>query len=176
MERIFLGLGSNLGDRMANLLAAIEHLRAARVIPVRSSSCYETEPVGGPSGQDKYLNAVIEVTTSLEPAELLDVCKRIERALGRRSGPRCSPRPVDIDILLWGSRLVREPGIEIPHPDMTARAFVLIPLDEIAPEVYNPVCACSVHELTLQLSDTTGVERLSEPFTVECAPGRDRDC
>jgi len=174
MERIFLGLGSNLGDRSANLRAAVSHLRKAGVHPTRSSSCYETEPVG-PQDQGKFLNAVIEVRSSLEPRELLDLCKEIERRLGRQPTIRWGPRLIDIDILLWGDRVIDEPDLRVPHPEMPNRAFVLAPLDEIAPEVYNIACGCTVHELAIQLGDVTGVERSSEPFSVVNESGECRD-
>ena len=174
MERIFLGLGSNLGDRSANLRAAVSHLRMAGVHPTRSSSCYETEPVG-PQDQGKYLNAVIEVTTLLEPREMLELCKEIERQLGRQPGMRWGARPIDIDFLLWGDRVIDEPDLKVPHPEMANRAFVLVPLDEIAPEVYNSACGCTVHELAIQLGDVTGVERSSEPFAAKSEPGDGRD-
>ncbi len=175
MERIFLGLGSNLGDRMANLEAAINALRAAGVRPVRSSPVYETDPVGGPPGQGKYFNAVVEVTTTLEPREMLELCKRIERQLGRQSSERWAARLIDIDILLWGDRTVQQPDLQIPHPEMARRAFVLVPLDEIAPDVYNIASKCTVHELALQLPSRAGVERFGEPFTVADEPGGCRD-
>jgi len=174
MERIFLGLGSNLGDRQANLEKAVEWLQTGGVEIVRTSACYETEPVGGPSGQGKYLNAIIEVRSSLEPADLLGLCKQIEQQLGRQPTVRWGPRPVDIDILLWGDRVIDEPDLNVPHPEMANRAFVLVPLDEIAPEVYNTACGCTVHELTIQLGHVTGVERLSGPFAAESESGEGR--
>jgi 2-amino-4-hydroxy-6-hydroxymethyldihydropteridine diphosphokinase len=163
-ERVFLGLGANFGDRMANLVRAVEELKTAGVRVVQSSSVYETEPVGGPPDQDSYLNAAIEVATSLTPREMLDLCKKIETDLGRVPGPRWGPRRIDVDILLWGDRVVDEPDLEIPHVEMANRAFVLGPLDEIAPEVYNPQIGRTVHELAIQLRDMKGVERLSGPF------------
>lgn len=174
MERIFLGLGSNLGDRSANLGNAVERLQTGGVQIVRTSACYETEPVGGPPGQGKYLNAAIEVRSSSEPRELLDLCKEIERQICRQPTVRWGPRLIDIDILLWGDRVIDEPDLRVPHPEMANRAFVLVPLDEIAQEVYNTACGCTVHELTIQLGDVTGVERSSELFAVESGPGESR--
>ena len=133
MERIFLGLGSNLGDRPANLGKAVERLQTNGIEIVRTSACYETAPVGGPQGQGKYLNAVIEVRSSLGPGALLDLCKQIERQLGRQPAVRWGPRLIDIDILIWGDRVIDEPDLKVPHPEVANRAFVLVPLDEIAP-------------------------------------------
>jgi len=171
MERVFLGLGSNLGDRLANLRSAVDRLQDGGVDLIRSSSVYETDPVGGPSGQARYLNAVVEVATLLDPHDLLAVCKRIESDLGRRPAARWGPRPIDIDILLWGDMLIRQPDLEVPHPEMANRAFVMVPLDEIAPEMYNVACESTVHELTLQLRNFEGVERISGPITVAGDPG-----
>ncbi len=129
-ERIYLGLGSNLGDRLGNLTAAVEGLERRAVHTARSSRVYETDPVGGPP-QPEYLNAVIEVDTELEPAELLRACLDAERELGRVRGERWGPRVIDIDLLTYGDRTISEPGLEVPHPRMHERAFVLVPLLEL---------------------------------------------
>ena len=165
-ERVFLGLGSNLGDRMANLQSAVDSLQDRGIQVVRASFCYETEPVDGPSDQDNYINAVVEITPSVEPSDTLAICKQIEIELGRLPGKRWGPRLIDIDILIWGDRVLREPDLFIPHPEMHRRAFVLIPLDEIASTVYNTSFGCTVHELALQLTEPLGVERLGEPYTL----------
>ena len=138
MAVAYLGLGSNLGDRLANLQRALALLsRLGRVEAV--SSLYETAPVGGPPGQAPYYNAVCRLVTELPPRELLRALKEIERELGRRPGPRWGPRPVDLDILLYDDRVVREAGLEVPHPRLGERAFVLVPLAELAPGVRHPV-------------------------------------
>lgn len=129
-ETIYLGLGSNLGDRLANLGRAVEELERRGVRLVRSSRVYETDPVGGPEQPD-YLNAVIEVSTDQEPRELLDTCLEVERQVGRERGERWGPRTIDIDLLVYGDRRVGEPDLEVPHPRMHQRAFVLIPLLEL---------------------------------------------
>ncbi len=134
-ERIFLGLGSNLGDREANLRAAlehIEHLPGTRV--VRSSGFWETEP-WGVEDQPAFLNAVTEVRSVLAPEELLDSVKQIERELGRTPTFRWGPRLIDIDLLLYGRRRVDTPQLQVPHPEILNRPFVWEPLQEIAPEV-----------------------------------------
>ena len=130
MTRAFLGLGSNLGDRLAHLARAVR-LLAARGIPVvRSSRVYETEPVGGPEQPD-YLNAVVEVNAEGSARELLDTCLEIERELGRVRDERWGPRVIDIDVLTFGDEEISEPGLEVPHPRMHERGFVLVPLLEL---------------------------------------------
>jgi 2-amino-4-hydroxy-6-hydroxymethyldihydropteridine diphosphokinase len=129
-ERIHLGLGSNLGDRLENLRRAVEALEGRGVRLVRSSRVYETEPVGGPP-QPEYLNAVVEVATELEPRDLLRVCLELETELGRIRGERWGPRTIDIDLLTYGEREIGESDLEVPHPRMHERAFVLVPLLEL---------------------------------------------
>ncbi|MCX5655501.1 MAG: 2-amino-4-hydroxy-6-hydroxymethyldihydropteridine diphosphokinase, partial [Planctomycetota bacterium] len=136
MPTVYLGLGANLGDRRAGLEAALAALRSHPRIRVQAvSSFIDTDPVGGPPGQPVYLNVAARIETDLAPEELLAECKRIERALGRREGPRWGPRPVDLDILLYGDRIVDEPDLIIPHIGLRERRFVLAPLAEIAPDV-----------------------------------------
>ncbi|HEX9775565.1 MAG TPA: 2-amino-4-hydroxy-6-hydroxymethyldihydropteridine diphosphokinase [Actinomycetota bacterium] len=137
MTVAYLGLGSNLGDRAAMLLQAIEALDWGEVRVTARSSVHETEPVGGPPGQPMFLNQVIEVETTLGPRALLERCQAVESALGRRRDPgvRWGPRTIDVDILLYGSEQIDEPGLTIPHPLMTERSFVMGPLAEIAPDL-----------------------------------------
>lgn len=136
-ERVFLSLGSNLGDREANLVAALRLLDAEGVRLVRQSSWYETEPVGF-TEQPRFLNLVVEVRTGLDPLGLLRCAQRVELALGRVRGVRWGPRTVDVDVLLYGRRVVRTPELVVPHPRMRERAFVLVPLCEIAPDLVLP--------------------------------------
>ncbi len=136
MSRALLGLGGNLGDRRAMLQAAVDALPAHRVAPVRSSSTYASAAVGGPAGQPDYLNACLEVETALAPEALLDACKEVERALGRPEPGtpghvRHGPRPVDLDVLLLGERVVATERLRVPHPRLTRRRFVLIGLLEL---------------------------------------------
>jgi len=137
--RAYLGLGSNLGDRDGNLRRALAMLGVHEGITVAEASSFiETDPVGGPEGQSKFVNAAVAVDTTLSPRELLGACQDIERALGRERGPddvRWGPRTIDIDILLYGKQVVDEPDLRIPHPRMHEREFVLVPLAQIAPEV-----------------------------------------
>ncbi len=131
MTRALLGLGSNLGDRERYLRKAIASLAGVTKV----SSTYETEPVGGPGGQGPYLNLVVELDTDLTPRQLLGVCHRLEAAAGRVREERWGPRTLDVDILLLGDLEVDEPDLQIPHPRMWDRAFVLAPLADVAPEI-----------------------------------------
>jgi 2-amino-4-hydroxy-6-hydroxymethyldihydropteridine diphosphokinase len=131
VTRAFLALGSNLGDRLANLRGALHGIPDV----VGVSSVYETEPVGGPGGQGAYLNAVVELDTERSPRELLEIAKSLERAAGRVRGERWGPRTLDIDVLLVGEQAVAEEDLEVPHPRMWERRFVLVPLAEVAPDV-----------------------------------------
>jgi 2-amino-4-hydroxy-6-hydroxymethyldihydropteridine diphosphokinase len=129
MTRAYLGLGANLGDRLANLGRAVIDLEERGARFLRSSRVYETEAVGPP--QPDYLNAVIEVETDLSPPGLLIACLAVEQAMGRVRGERWGPRVIDVDILTFGDLEVAEPDLQIPHPRMHERAFVMIPLLEI---------------------------------------------
>ena len=152
---VYIGLGSNLGDRRRNLEAALEALRAHPQITVSAvSSLLETDPVGGPPGQGKFLNAAAEIETDLAPEALLEELKRIEHALGRRPGPRWGPRPMDLDILLYGEEILETGTLVIPHPRLRERLFVLAPLAEIAPTARDPVTGLSVRDLLEKVSGT----------------------
>lgn len=129
--RAFLALGSNLGDRRENLRRAVAGLPdVTRVSPV-----YETEPVGGPVGQPPYLNAVVELDTELSPRRLLELGLGLEAEAGRERTRRWGSRPLDVDVLLVGDLEVHEPDLSVPHPRMWERAFVLVPLHDLAPEL-----------------------------------------
>ena len=129
--RAFLALGSNLGDRRAHLRAAVAGLPDV----VAVSPVYETDPVGGPEGQDAYLNAVVELDTELSPRELLELGQRLEAEARRVRGERWGPRTLDVDVLLVGDLVVDEPDLQVPHPRMWNRDFVLVPLRDLAPEL-----------------------------------------
>jgi 2-amino-4-hydroxy-6-hydroxymethyldihydropteridine diphosphokinase len=131
LRRAFIALGSNLGDRRAYLRQGLARLPDL----VATSSVYETEPVGGPQGQRPYLNMVAELMTSTEPSELLVVAKEAEDAAGRRREVRWGARTLDVDILLVGTLTVSTPELQVPHPRMWERGFVLLPLAELAPEL-----------------------------------------
>ena len=136
MAEVYLGLGSNLGDRAGNLAHGIEGLAQHAVRPVARSAIYETEP-WGPVPQDRYLNQVVRAETELAPRPLLAAALAIERAHGRnrQQEVRFGPRTLDIDILAYDSLAIRDADLEIPHPRLLERAFVLVPLAEIAPDL-----------------------------------------
>ena len=151
MKTIYLSLGSNLGDREGNLRAAIERLSPCRVSPI-----YETEPVEH-TAQPLFLNLVVEAETSLMSMQLLWHTQRIERDLGRvRTIPK-GPRTIDIDILLYGTTIIRTPRLEVPHPRLPERRFVLVPLADLAPDLRHPVTQCTIREMLAILPDTPGV-------------------
>ena len=131
MTRVFLGLGSNQGDRWKLLREAVASLPDV----VAVSPVYETDPVGGPAGQDQYLNLVVELDTALAPRQLLGICHRLETAAERVRHERWGPRTLDVDILLVDGVTVGDPDLQIPHPRMRERRFVLEPLRDLAPEL-----------------------------------------
>ncbi|MEN3341323.1 MAG: 2-amino-4-hydroxy-6-hydroxymethyldihydropteridine diphosphokinase [Actinomycetota bacterium] len=140
MPRAYVGLGSNLGDREATLLAALEELDAHPAVEVAAvSTLMDTEPVGY-LDQPRFLNGVAALETELSPRALLDLLLEVERRLGRRreGAPRQGPRTLDLDLLLYGEREIREPGLRIPHPRLQERLFVLRPLAELAPGLEVP--------------------------------------
>ena len=154
----YLSLGSNLGDRAGHLEMALEALSAAGLTLLRRSSFYATEPVGF-APQHWFLNCVIEAETELMPRQLLRAAQEVERSLGRRRMVRNGPRAMDVDILLYGSAVVRMPDLEIPHPRMAERRFVLVPLREIAPGLRHPTLRLSVAELLASTPDRSEVRR-----------------
>ncbi|MGA7435814.1 MAG: 2-amino-4-hydroxy-6-hydroxymethyldihydropteridine diphosphokinase [Solirubrobacterales bacterium] len=138
-ETVYLGLGSNVGDRFEQLNAAIAGLKSAGVKIEKVSSAYETEPVGEILDQPDFLNAAVRVRTELGPEELLDLLKAVEADQGRQLGlPRHSPRTIDIDLLLYGELEYESERLKLPHREVTSRRFVLVPLLELAPDLSQP--------------------------------------
>ncbi len=159
MRTGYLGLGSNLGDREAHLRAAVELLEERRVEVEAISSLYETEPVGEVLDQPDFLNAAIRIRTSLEPEELLDVCKEVEAERGRTfEAPRHSPRPLDVDLLLLGDVELETDRLSLPHREVTSRRFVLVPLLELDPDLALPD-GTPLAEALAALGDGERVER-----------------
>jgi 2-amino-4-hydroxy-6-hydroxymethyldihydropteridine diphosphokinase len=147
MYRVFLGLGSNIGDRQRYLSVAVAEMKKLRdTTVIWTSSVYETDPVGK-TDQPKFLNAVVELETGLPPAELFHEVKSVEERMGRSPGERWSPREIDIDILIYDGLAVETERLTVPHPDLGKRKFVLVPLCEIAPDLVHPVNGMTMEEL-----------------------------
>ena len=156
---VYLGLGSNMGNRQDNLDKALGFL-SQRLRVEKVSSVYDTEPVGN-INQPRFLNLVCQVYTRLAPTELLTLAKGIENKLGRALSQSNAPRPIDIDILFYGDQVIETPELVIPHPRLAERAFVLVPLAEIAPDFRHPVIGKTVNELSQRLTETQGVLKLN---------------
>ena len=153
MSRVFIGIGSNEGDRLSNISQAARAMsRLPQTRLVQMATIIETEPVGGPP-QDLYLNTVVELDTTLRPHELLAALQAIERKLGRGpSTERWGPRPMDLDILLYEGQVIQEERLSIPHPRMHERRFVLEPLAQLAPDVVHPRLHQTIAELLNRLA------------------------
>lgn len=157
IHRVFLGLGSNLGDRDAHLAAAVRELTTVGVVK-RISSVYDTAPMHV-TNQPRFHNLACELETSVSPIELLHVLKDIERRLGREKGPRFGPRVIDIDLLFYDQLVLRTAELTVPHPRIAERTFVLAPLAEIAPSLTHPILGVTIEEL-LQRLPTCDAQRV----------------
>jgi 2-amino-4-hydroxy-6-hydroxymethyldihydropteridine diphosphokinase len=162
----YLGLGSNVGDRRAQLSAALDALPRHGVRVLASSSTYETEPVGEILDQPDFLNACVRIATAHGPEELLDACKAVERELGREHGAhvrRHAPRPIDVDVLLLGDLVYASERLRLPHAEVTSRRFVLIPLLELDPALATPD-GTPLAEALARLDPSVRVARAGEPL------------
>jgi 2-amino-4-hydroxy-6-hydroxymethyldihydropteridine diphosphokinase len=161
LHRVYIGIGSNLGDRKANSLEAIDRVsKLATTRVVRASSLYESEPLG--DAKTWFVNSVIEIETDFPPDELLKKLKAIEKAMGRKrvKGKRWGSRVIDLDILLSNQDVVEKRSLRIPHPEMHKRRFVLLPLAELAPHVVHPQLGQSVSALLANVKDDKRVSLL----------------
>ena len=152
IQRVYISAGSNLGNRKANLEYALQSLTKRGVVPTEMSSYFETEPVGF-FEQPWFLNIAIKLETRLAPYELLDLCQEVENSYGRVRNLTKGPRTLDLDILLYDDIVVNQLRLVIPHPRMSERKFVLVPLAQIAPEVLHPVLKKTIRSLLEACSD-----------------------
>jgi 2-amino-4-hydroxy-6-hydroxymethyldihydropteridine diphosphokinase len=159
MKDIYLSLGSNIGERDQNIARAIESLPSHGVRLVKQSALYETEPVEL-RAQDWFLNCIANIETNLSPLELMEVLLKIERSMARERLIPKGPRIIDVDIVLYGAEIVTEPHLEVPHPRMADRRFVLAPFAEIAPEMIHPILQKTIRQLLHETSDHSEVRRI----------------
>jgi len=156
----YLGFGTNLGDRKKNLDRAIISLDSRPDLTIlRTSGIYETEP-WGMTDQPNFLNMVAEIATSISLGELLERVKKLEQDMGREDGPRFGPRLIDVDILMLEDQVVNQPDLQIPHASLHLRAFVLVPLTELAPDLVHPVLGETIAQLASRVNGLDGVKPL----------------
>ena len=159
-HQVYIGIGSNLGNKKENYLEVLTRIgKIPKTRIIKESSIYESEPLG--ESKEWYVNGVVEIETDLKPDLLLQKCKNIERAMGRKKvRKRWGARIIDLDILLYDSVKLEKKNLEIPHPEMHKRKFVLVPLSEIAPQVIHPILGATISELLVGLKDNKRVSLL----------------
>jgi 2-amino-4-hydroxy-6-hydroxymethyldihydropteridine diphosphokinase len=160
-QEIYVGLGSNLGDRLANIRKAIELMKEEGIEIIKESSIYQTEPVGYKE-QGWFLNSVVKGTTELSPRGIWKRLEKIEKLMGREREVKWGPRIIDLDILFYGNKVLNGKELQIPHSELHKRRFVLIPLQEIAPKLAHPIFKKTVSELLRDLKDNSQVKFLYE--------------
>jgi 2-amino-4-hydroxy-6-hydroxymethyldihydropteridine diphosphokinase len=159
---VYIALGSNIGDRAAWLARGVAEMNRAGVRVLRQSAWYETEPVGGPP-QEWFLNGVVEAETDLQPLQLLDVLRGIEQMLGRQRAIPSGPRTLDLDYLLDSEKMVHTSVLEVPHPRLAERRFVLRPLAELAPDLLHPILRKTISQLLASVKDSSQVRVWRSP-------------
>jgi 2-amino-4-hydroxy-6-hydroxymethyldihydropteridine diphosphokinase len=172
----YIGFGSNVGDRCAHLNDALERL--ARVDGVEfaaASPMYESAAIGGPAGQDRFLNAVVSVRTRLDAAALLTALSSVEQQLGRRRSVRWGPRTIDLDILLFGDSIIRTAELCVPHPGFASRRFVLAPLADLNPDLRDPVSGRTAGELLAACPEADCRPAVGQGFRSEWTGGHPGD-
>ncbi len=164
-SRAFLGFGGNLGNLLYNFRQAKQQLEEYPLVEVISSSpLYQTPPVGGPDGQPDYLNGVVEIRTGLSALDLLQLCRRIEDNFGRVRDQHWGSRTLDIDLLLVDNLVMDAPLLTLPHPRLHQRHFVLLPLNDLAPELNHPIFDKTINTLLNVLPATDGITQLNETW------------
>jgi len=167
MSRIFIGLGSNLGDRSKYLNRALRELaNLPQTIIKKYSSVYETEPVGV-KDQPKFLNMVVEIDSLMRPDDLVRELKEIERSVGRTISEHWGPREIDLDLLYYGGEMLNETELHVPHPEISNRRFVLVPLKEIASEFQDPLRHLNIEQLLQRCSDASSVRKINRPISLQ---------
>jgi 2-amino-4-hydroxy-6-hydroxymethyldihydropteridine diphosphokinase len=167
MAQVFIGLGSNLGNRVHYIQKAlIKITNLPQIIMKKYSSVYETEPVGK-KDQPQFLNMVAELESTLFPQDLLQNLKEIENILGRTHSERWGPREIDLDILYYGNEVFHNEHLHLPHPEIANRRFVLVPMEEIAGEYFDPLQHLNIKELLRRCSDTSSVRKIFPPMDMQ---------
>lgn len=160
-EVVFIGIGSNQGDRIENVKEALKKIEQKFKL-LKASSLYLSQPVGMKRGTPWFINCVVEVKTKEKPEEILSFLEEVEKEMGRERKGKFFPRPIDLDLLLYGKKVIEKPPLTIPHPRMHKRRFVLLPLVEIEEKAYHPSLRKTARELLMGLEDEWIVEKLEE--------------